>query len=89
MAEKRPVTYPVAVNTLGTLYDLNYHAWAYCPRCFKAHSINLSSLIDAHGRDWHFIAREWPLRCSTCKGGGLEVRIGREPAATLPVAEIV
>jgi hypothetical protein len=73
MVEKRPLTYPLTVNTIGILVDADYTAFLSCPSC-GTRDIDLHKLAEKVGRDWNFIGRRWPVKCR-CGNCEVEVRI--------------
>jgi hypothetical protein len=73
MVEKRPLTYPLTIDTIGVLIDADYGALLSCPTC-GTRDIDLHRLAEKVGRDWSFIGRRWPIRCR-CGNRDVEVRI--------------
>ena len=73
MVDKRPLTYPLTVNTIGILIDADYTAFLSCHWC-ETRAIDLHKLAEKVGRDWNFIGRRWPIKCQ-CGNREVEVRI--------------
>ena len=72
-------TYPITVDTIGKLIDLEMVAFMYCPSCQRSAHIDLEKLAEHVGRDWYFIGRRWPVKCSECGSSNVETRIAPKP----------
>jgi hypothetical protein len=77
--ERRPVTYPVTVDTVGKLDDLDMRAFMYCRSCKRSGDIDPPKLIERVGRDLVFIGRRWPVKCAGCGSRDIETRILPKP----------
>jgi hypothetical protein len=73
--------YPLTVDTLGKLIDGGWHLQPHCENCGEGLSLDMEKLAATVGRDFHFIGREFPLRCPLCGSGNVSTRISSAPPA--------
>ena len=68
-------TYPVTIDTIGKLIDHEMVAFMWCPSCQRSADIDIERLAERIGRDWYFIGRRWPVKCTECGSSDVETRI--------------
>lgn len=69
----------IFLETIGNLIDGRYIVTGHCNSCYHAATLDLDRLADKLGRDWVYIRKRWPIRCSACGSANTTIRIGQPP----------
>lgn len=65
----------VTLETLGDLIDGGHSVAGYCGDCHHGADLDLAVLAAKLGRNWVYIRKRWPIRCSVCGSSNTSIRI--------------